>query len=101
VVTLPRGPRSVVLSGCETGRVSDGTLEGGMNLGHAFVLAGAKWVIVTDARVSDELSRAVGEALYDGAADPGWDGPRALRTIQRSLRARGAGDWASFRVLVP
>jgi tetratricopeptide (TPR) repeat protein len=101
VLTLPRGPRSVVLSGCETGRVSDGTLEGGMNLGHAFVLAGAKWVIVTDARVSDELSRAVGEALYDGAADPGWDGPRALRTIQRSLRARGAGDWASFRVLVP
>ncbi|MEM9458127.1 MAG: CHAT domain-containing protein [Myxococcota bacterium] len=101
ILALPRAPAAVVLSGCETGRVTRETLEGGMNLGRAFILAGSEWVVSTDRRVSDELSAAVGQALYEELGAVGWDGPQALRRVQQRLRAsQPSVDWAAFRAVV-
>lgn len=101
ILALPRAPAAVVLSGCETGRVTRETLEGGMNLGRAFILAGSEWVVSTDRRVSDELSAAVGQALYEELAPVGWDGPQALRRVLQRLRAsQPSWDWAAFRAVV-
>jgi tetratricopeptide (TPR) repeat protein len=101
ILALPTAPPAVVLSGCETGRVSRDTLEGGMNLGRAFVLAGSDWVVVADRTVRDELSSAVGEGLYDALAQTGWDGPSALRKVQLDVRAAHPDwDWAAFRAVV-
>jgi CHAT domain-containing protein len=101
VLALPRVPAAVVLSGCETGRTTRDTLEGGMNVGRAFVLAGSEWVVAVDRRVSDELSSAVGRALYDALPEVGWDGPAALRRVQAQLRAAHPDwDWAAFRAVV-
>lgn len=102
VLALERAPETVVLSGCETGSITPDTLEGGMNLGRAFALAGARWVVVADTRVSDELSQAIGEGIYADVRDPTWDGAVALRRVQQALRAaEPQGDWAAFRVVVP
>lgn len=101
VLALPRVPGAVVLSGCETGRTVADTLEGGMNIGRAFVLAGSQWVIAVDRRVSDELSSAVGQGLYDALAELEWDGPAALRRVQLQLRETHPDwDWAAFRAIV-
>lgn len=101
VLALPRVPRAVVLSGCETGRVTSDTLEGGMSIGRAFALAGSEWVIAVDRRVGDDLSSAMGRALYEELAAVGWDGPRALARAQQRLRAADPhADWAAFRAIV-
>jgi hypothetical protein len=102
ILALPRVPEAIVLSGCDTATVDLGTIAGGMNLGRAFVLAGANWVVAADAEVEDELARALGEALY-GEAVPrqGFDGPEALRRAQLSLRSKYPGRWQAFRVVVP
>jgi hypothetical protein len=102
ILALPRVPDAVVLSGCDTATVDLGTVAGGMNLGHAFVLAGANWVVAADAEVEDKLARAIGEALYaDGVPKDGFDGPEALRRAQLSARSEHPGRWQAFRVVVP
>ncbi len=103
VLALERGPKALVLAGCDTGHVTHDTLEGGMNLGRAFVLAGADWVVVADTQVPDAVSKQLAEALYDGVSDEGWDGATALRRAQRKRRTAQPDDpdWAAFRVVVP
>jgi cellulose synthase operon protein C len=97
-------PAGVVLSGCNTTSVAEGTLAGGMNLGRAFVLAGADWVIGADGKVDDELARVLGTALYAQLEHGGehFDGPAALRLAQLQLRARDpGGGWRAFRAIGP
>lgn len=102
VLALPRVPNAVVLSGCDTATVDHGTVAGGMNLSRAFVLAGASWVIAADGEVEDELARAMGVALYEGAVPTdGFNGAEALRRAQLGLRDRFAERWHAFRVIVP
>jgi hypothetical protein len=102
ILALPRVPDAVVLSGCDTATVDLGTVAGGMNLSHAFVLAGASWVIAADAEVEDKLARAMGEALYAGGVPKdGFDGPEALRRAQLSLRTAYPQRWQAFRAVVP
>ncbi len=102
ILALPRVPAAVVLSGCDTATVDRETVAGGMNLGRAFVLAGASWVIAAEGEVDDELARAVGVALYDESVPPGmFDGPAALRRAQLRLRAEHPDRWHAFRVVVP
>lgn len=96
VLALPAVPRNVVLSGCETGQTSAGTIDGGMSLGRAFALAGAQSVVITDARVDDAVARRVGEGLY---ADPELDLVAGLRRVQLELRRDGVAQWHAFRVL--
>jgi cellulose synthase operon protein C len=98
ILILPRVPARVVLAGCHTGRRDALSLAGGMNLGRAFVLAGAEAVLVADAEVDDRATRRLSEALY---ADPTIDLATALRRAQLRLRDEGVPDWATFRVLVP
>ncbi|PRP91720.1 CHAT domain protein [Enhygromyxa salina] len=104
VLALPRVPATIVLTGCETATVSDRTFAGGMNLGRAFVLAGASSVIAADGEVDDALARGVGELLHaelwagTEATDPG----AALRRVLLRLRERDpSAQWQRFRVLVP
>jgi len=99
ILALPSVPAGVVLTGCETGAVSLETLAGGMNLGRAFVLAGSKWVVAADVRVSDALAREVGTRLYAGAADETLDGAAALQQAIVELGDREG--WQAFRVVVP
>ena len=95
-------PSSVVLSGCETGDSFAGTLEGGMNLGRAFVLAGTRAAVVAEGKVPDSLAFEIGTAVYDGVGEADWSLAGALRDAQLRLRAEGrASDWARFRVVVP
>lgn len=102
ILALPRVPEGVVLSGCDTATVEPGTVAGGMNLGHAFVLAGSRWVIAADGEVGDALARALGEALYEpNAPQHGFDGPAALRRAQLRLRAQHPQGWQAFRAVGP
>ncbi len=101
VLALAHAPTAVVLSGCETGRTVRDTLDGGMNIGRAFILAGSQWVVAVDRRVSDELSSAVGQGIYAKLAAAAGDGPRALREVQLELRStHPEWDWAAFRAIV-
>lgn len=99
ILALSSVPSGVVLTGCETGAVSLETVAGGMNLGRAFVLAGAQWVVAADVRVSDELAREVGTRLYAEAKSETLDGAAAL---QRALvELKDHEGWEAFRVVVP
>ncbi len=98
--TLEAVPRGVVLTGCETGAMTEGTVGGGMNIGRAFVLSGADWVIAADTEVEDRHARVVGEALYGSGITE--DGPSRLRRALLRLRTTHPDlPWQRFRVIVP
>lgn len=98
ILTQPVTPSRVVLAGCHTGARDRLSVTGGLNLGRAFVLAGAEQVLVADGAVDDEVTLALSAALYDrGSPD---DLPQALRRAQAVLRERGIDGWDGFRVLV-
>lgn len=97
ILALPAMPRTVVLTGCDTGHVSAATLGGGMSLGRAFVFAGASAVVAADEKVDDALARHLGEALYDDPA--ALDVAAALRRAQLRLRDDGERGWEAFRVI--
>ncbi len=101
VMALPRVPSGVVLTGCDTASTSPNTLDGGMNLARAFVLAGSEWVVAADQEVTDEAAAAMGKALYRAASmNPSW--ARVLQRAQRDINARTPGrSSAAFRMLVP
>jgi tetratricopeptide (TPR) repeat protein len=103
VLALPRVPQGVVLTGCDTATIAPNTLDGGMNLARAFVLAGAGWVIAAEGKVDDDLALEIGESLYRSQADPAtFDAVAALRSIQLRLRdEQPERGWAAFRVIVP
>jgi tetratricopeptide (TPR) repeat protein len=103
ILALPRVPAGVVLTGCDTATAATETVDGGMNLGRAFVLAGARWVIAADGRVEDTLAQTIGESLYQRDAGPSvLDGPAALREVALDLRREQPdGNWYAFRVFVP
>jgi tetratricopeptide (TPR) repeat protein len=101
VLTLSRGPRLVVLSGCDTTRTATGATHAGIGLAHAFVAAGAEQVIAARVPVTDALAldlvRQVFTASTPGALSSLSD---RLRAAQGSLLARGSNTaWESFRVL--
>lgn len=109
VLALPAVPPTVVLTGCETGQVSSETLEGGMNIGTAFLLAGTEVAVVSERRVDDTLARDIAAALFrhagstmDGSTMDGstMDLAAALRLAQRAIRHQDPTlDWQTFRVV--
>lgn len=101
ILALRSVPSQVVLTGCETGNPDAATLEGGMSLGRAFVLAGAHAALVADGKVADWVARAVGERVYAGIATTTWDLADSLRVVQLELRDAKEAGWAHFRVVVP
>lgn len=91
--------------GCETGRPSSG--DGGLGLAQAFLLRGARVVVVSDRPVGDETAAAVAAILYtergagavtafsgartEGNAD--LDLPARLHRAQVELSARFDDVW--------
>ncbi|MEX1367605.1 MAG: CHAT domain-containing protein [Nannocystaceae bacterium] len=100
VLALPHSPRTVVLSGCETG-LSDGSLRsGGMHLAGAFLVAGSSYVVAATREVPDALASAVGTALYDTDSPQ----PTGLREALLPLRGRTepwARQWSAYRGFIP
>ncbi len=100
VLALSRGPRWVVLSGCETGRDSDSVPLPSIGLAQAFLIVGAEAVVAATAEVSDEDAAELMAALYRH-----WQPPRslaaAMRKAQLELEERSPeSGWRKFRVLV-
>lgn len=101
VLALPAAPHQVVLGGCETGGRDASTLAGGMNLGRAFLLAGAQAALVADVVVDDALARRVAELVYEDVAEPRWALAASLRQAQLQLRDEDpSAEWSGFRVIV-
>ena len=103
ILALARAP-AVVLSGCETGTSDAHALAGGMNLGRAFLLAGARSVIAASGVLDDAIAAEVSAELYAAFA-PGeqLDAPAALRRALLAVRARHPGEraWAQLHALAP
>lgn len=99
VLALPRAPATVVLNGCETGRIDAVALAGGMSLAHAFVLAGASLVVATDRQVDDAAAAALIHAFHEAHA-AGQDAAQALRSALRERMAHDDG-WLHTRGWVP
>ncbi len=117
ILALPRVPRRIVLSGCETGRDAEDAPLASVGLAQAFLAAGAEEVVAASRPVADELATALGAALY--RQPPGMPLADALARAQTQLIARGVpaggpvrgllrgdvgakaqrGDWAAFRAL--
>jgi len=99
VFTLQAVPQGVVLTGCETAAPSRDTVAGGMNIGRAFILSGARWVIAADTEVEDHHASRVGIAVHASSAN---DGPARLREALLQLRKENPeAPWQHFRVIVP
>ncbi len=104
ILALARAPAVVVLSGCETGTSDAHALAGGMNLGRAFLLAGASGVIAASGVLDDAIAAEVSAELYSAfAPDEQLDAPAALRRAVLAVRARHPGDsaWAQLHALAP
>ncbi|MEL6184266.1 MAG: CHAT domain-containing protein [Myxococcota bacterium] len=101
ILTLPRAPRQVVLSACETVGVASGA---GFGLGQAFVLSGARSVVAATRPVTDEDASIVVKALYEEleAASFSVDAGAALRSaLLRIRRQHPEVDWRGFVHLTP
>jgi len=101
VLTLPRAPRAVVLSGCETGREELASEEATLGLAQAFLVAGAEVVVAPATIVDDGASAELARALYtypgDALAQPG-DLPRRLQAARASAHRASKPWWPAFRV---
>ncbi len=64
VLTLPNVPRWVVLLGCRVGFSDRRGWNGGLNLAHAFLLAGASEVMAPSRTLDASAAAALGPALY-------------------------------------
>jgi tetratricopeptide (TPR) repeat protein len=100
ILALPSVPRTVVLSGCETGRTAAVEVES-MGLAHAFLAAGAHRVLAAVRPVDDTTAARLSVSFYHHWLDTG-DAVEALRRAQGELRAEEpTADWSAFRLLLP
>lgn len=88
VLALEAVPHTLILAGCETGRVDSVALAGGMSLAHAFLLAGADTVVAADSQIPDRATSALARPFYAAlrAKEPA---AKALATAQAAVRAAG------------
>lgn len=116
ILALPRLPRRVVLSGCETARTGRDAPLASVSLAHAFLAGGTEEVVAAVRPVDDAVATRLVGALYAGERDEPVDA--AVRRAQLALRATAAGvangrlrgvgaaplskdaDWAAFRALL-
>ena len=63
-----RVPRTVILSGCQTGAIE--TATSGTSLAVAFLVAGAEEVIATTTVTTDAKARVLLRGVYEGLGDP-------------------------------
>ncbi len=93
------GTELVVLSACETGLGEVRTGDGVFGLQRAFILAGARTLVMSLWTVPDEATRLLIEDFYDRILR-GQPKAEALRQAQQALRARPAYsnpvNWGAF-----
>lgn len=95
---LREPPRIAFLMGCETGATVGKRGDGGINLGHAFLLAGTEHVLVSRVPVDDALARRVGLTTMEHFLASG-DLPSSLQKTQLELYAEDPElPWWEFRV---
>jgi tetratricopeptide (TPR) repeat protein len=89
IVASQRSPELVVLGACSAGRVTADSIDGGMNLAAAFLLAGARLVIAPIREVDDAAALELGTSIYRefDVNDPPTLA-RSLATLQREQIAR-------------
>ncbi len=101
LLALPRVPRQVVLSGCDTGKSGAEAPIEGLGLAHAFLLAGSREVIAATRPVGDRAALGLFAELYRRWS-PSADLATLLRDAQLAWRRQDpGGDWASFRLFEP
>lgn len=110
LVAGQRAPELVVLGACSAGRPNPESIDGGMNLAAAFLLAGAELVVAPIRDIDDAAALELGRGLYarlddDPSADP-WALVRALALVQRAQLDADEGvsesqQYTSWRVWVP
>ncbi len=102
ILALPNPPEQVVLSGCETGRVTlEARVDGATGLAHAFLAAGSQGVVAATRPVTDRLAASLMATFYRE-----WVGETlpatALQRAQLALLEQDpSSDWASFRLIEP
>lgn len=107
IVARQRSPEMVVLGACSAGRVASDSIDGGMNLAAAFLLAGARVVIAPTHDVEDAAALALGVGLYQQLDEADPEGlARALARIQLEQLASepmkmDAASYASWRAWTP
>lgn len=102
LLTLRKAPTWVVLSGCETGRVSADASVEGLNLAHAFLLAGSRAVVAATRPVGDRAAQGLFAQLYqDWSSAPDLAARLQRAQLDWHRRDPTADDWASFRLFEP
>jgi CHAT domain-containing protein len=104
ILALPELPRTVVLSGCETGRSDAAYGAGGIHLAAAFLLAGSEAVVAASREIRDEDALAFAEAFYvPPPAAAGDDVVQRFREAVELFRRRhpDAQAWSDLRVWTP
>lgn len=100
ILALPRVPRYVVLSGCETGRSNDSVSVESLGLAPAFVLAGAGVVVAATESIDDKVARRLMKRVYER-----WESAGNLADAVAAAQAQAWRDgdrgWAAFRVWGP
>lgn len=107
IVASQRSPEVVVLGACSAGQVTSESIDGGMNLAAAFLLAGARLVIAPSRDVDDTAAFELAVGLYRDfdASDPDAL-VRALASLQREQLRRhpktvAAASFNSWRAWTP
>ncbi len=104
ILALPRVPRWVVLSGCQTAKSSSTATPDTFGLAQAFVVAGAQSVIAPVRKIPDNLALRVSVAIHTqlGQQQGTVDLALALRDALLNISAQTPNeDWAALRVLRP
>jgi cellulose synthase operon protein C len=102
ILTLSRGPRSVVLSGCEAGRQTGAFEEAVAGIAQAFLVAGAETVVAPVHIVDDVEAASLTKALYSETHVNEDGGPSrsvadALHAAQAKAFRAGRPWWSGFR----
>jgi CHAT domain-containing protein len=102
IVDLRLDAEMVTLSACNTGSGKISRAEGVMNLGRAFLLAGAKDVTVSLWSVSDESTSLLMQEFYKNLQQ-GKSKPEALAAARTALRSQRKFEdpyfWGAFIVV--
>jgi tetratricopeptide (TPR) repeat protein len=93
----------VVLSACETARGAQSRSEGTIGIQRAFLAKGARSLIVSQWKVSDDATRILMTEFYRGWLDPTLhlDKAQALQRAQAKVRERYLDPfyWAAFQLI--
>lgn len=95
-----RAPSLVVLGACRAGTSDAATIDGGMNIAFAFLLAGAQAVLAADEGVDDRVARELAEALHAALPNRAAVDERSLGEVLARIQ-RDDPRFDAWRLWVP